>query len=157
VIAARLTTASPSRKLLRLAAGIRSNDRGAALALGWSLIAWALDGATFWLCAMALGLDLHPVAAFLVAAGASLGGIAPSAPAALGTYELGGTAVGVALGMSGADALAMVVLAHAATVLPILVAAAGFAIVRGISLVDPGRSGDIVVEAPGQPTGVGTR
>jgi uncharacterized membrane protein YbhN (UPF0104 family) len=113
--------------------GARSDNGRIGRSLGWSLMAWCLDGVTFWLCAVALGFTISPVFALLIAGGAALGSVAPSAPAALGTFELAGTAIAVALGMDPSGAFALVVLAHAVTVVPILAAAAMVAASAGMS------------------------
>lgn len=116
--------------------GARSDNARIARSFGWSLGAWCIDGLTFWLCALALGLDISPVVALLIAGGAALGSVAPSAPAALGTFELAGTAVAIALGLPATDALAVVVLAHAATVVPIMVTAVLVAASAGLTAAD---------------------
>lgn len=106
----------------RVIRGLRSHNRGVVASFGWSLAAWAVDGITFWLCAQAVGIEIGVAGALLIAGGAALGSVAPSAPAAVGTFELAGTAVAIALGLGAAEALALVALAHAVTVVPIVVA-----------------------------------
>jgi uncharacterized membrane protein YbhN (UPF0104 family) len=118
----------------RFVRGARSSNGQIARSFGWSLVAWSLDGVTFWLCAAALGLTISPMVAILVAGGAALGSVAPSAPAALGTFELAGTAVAMSLGVNASDAFALVVLAHAVTVIPIVAAAVVVTASAGVSL-----------------------
>lgn len=130
--------------------GVRSNNRRAGEAFGWSLMAWCTDGLTFWLCAVALGLEISPVFALLIAGGAALGSMAPSAPAALGTFELAGTAVAVGLGMEPSSAFALVVLAHAVTVVPMVAAAALFTASAGLTLGGLYRMSRVTDEVRGQ-------
>lgn len=108
----------------RLWAGLKSNPRGVASATAWSVLVWALDGATFWLCAQALGIDVAWPGAFLVAGAATLASILPSGPAAVGTFEVGGLAAATAIGLGASAGLALVVLAHGLTVLSLIVAGA---------------------------------
>lgn len=130
--------------------GVRSDNGRIARSLGWSLVAWCVDGVTFWLCALALGFAISPVLALLIAGGAALGSVAPSAPAALGTFELAGTAVAVALGMDPSGAFALVVLAHAVTVVPIVVAAATVTASAGLSFAALYRMSRVADEVRGQ-------
>lgn len=136
--------------------GVRSDNRRIVRSLVWSLMAWCVDGVTFWLCSVALGLTISPVFALLIAGGAALGSVAPSAPAALGTFELAGTAVAVALGMEPSGAFALVVLAHAATVVPILAAAAFVAASAGVSFAAMYRIGRVADEVCGRAVSPGS-
>jgi uncharacterized membrane protein YbhN (UPF0104 family) len=136
--------------------GVRSDNGRIGRSLGWSLMAWCLDGVTFWLCAVALGFTISPVFALLIAGGAALGSVAPSAPAALGTFELAGTAVAVALGMEPSGAFALVVLAHAVTVVPILAAAAFVAASAGVSFAAMYRIGRLADEVSGRAVSSGS-
>lgn len=110
--------------LARLGRGLRSSPRAISVAFVLSALVWCIDGVTFWLVARAIGVEISWVAALLIATGAAAGGILPSAPAAVGTYELAGTAVGIALGLDSASALGVAVLSHLATVVPLLAAGA---------------------------------
>lgn len=112
----------PDRFLNRLVRGLRARPRAIAASLGLSGVAWCLDGLTFWIGANALGLNIGWEVALLIAAGAAIGGILPSAPAAIGTFELAGTAVGVALGLDPTAALGVVAVGHAITVVPLIAA-----------------------------------
>lgn len=124
------------RLITRVWHGARVEPYRVTRSLGWSVLAWCADGVTFWLCGLALGLDLSLGTALLVAGGAALGGILPSAPASIGTFELGGTAVAVTLGLTATDALTLVLLSHAVTVIPIIVAGALVAGAMGLNLRD---------------------
>jgi len=105
----------------RVVHGVRSTRRRVAAALGFSLLAWLIDGVTFWLCAQSLGFDLPWSITVAVAGSAALGMAAPSGPAAIGTFELAGTAAAVALGVPGESALALVIFGHVITVLPLVI------------------------------------
>ncbi len=140
----------------RFVRGMRSDNRRIGLSFGWSLAAWGIDGTTFWLCAMALGVEISPVIALLIAGGAALGSVAPSAPAAMGTFELAGTAVAVGLGIGPSSAFALVVLAHTVTVVPIVAAALLFAASAGLSLGGLYRMSRVADEARGQAVSPGS-
>lgn len=118
----QLMETPPGRFLARLAAGVQVKRGALVAALGLSGLAWCLDGLTFWIGAIALGVNIGWEVGVLVAAGAAIGGILPSAPAAIGTFELAGTAVGVALGLDPTTALAVVAIGHAITVVPLIAA-----------------------------------
>jgi uncharacterized protein (TIRG00374 family) len=97
------------------AQGLRRIGVAAAL----SAAAWSLDTLVFWLVAQALGIDLTPPAALVVAAVTVLGTAIPSAPGYIGTFELAASAIAVAFGVPAAEALALGVLAHVVTLVPI--------------------------------------
>ena len=111
--------------VLRFARGLdgAGRRRSVLFAGAISTTAWLLDGMIYWLIGMALGIGVSPAAALLIAAITTLGTAIPSAPGYVGTFELAGVAVAAAIGVPPDDGLALAVLAHAATVLP--VAAAG--------------------------------
>ncbi|MDQ3881336.1 MAG: flippase-like domain-containing protein [Chloroflexota bacterium] len=102
------------------------------LAAAISTCAWLLDGVTFWLIAMALGINLGYVAALLVAAVAVLGTAIPSAPGYIGTFEVAATTTAAAIGVARSTALALAVMAHAVTVLPLAVGGAIAVAVLGV-------------------------
>lgn len=102
--------------------GLRASPRDIGLSLAFGAAAWCVDGATAWIIAGALGISLSWQVAVLVTAGAALGAVLPSAPAAIGTFHLAGSAVGVALGLTGPEALALVSLWHAITIVPLVMA-----------------------------------
>jgi hypothetical protein len=111
------------------------------LAAAISTCAWLLDGVTFWLIAAALGIDLGFVAALLVAAVAVLGTAIPSAPGYIGTFEVAATTTAAAIGVARSTALALAVMAHAVTVLPLAVGGAIAVVVLGV------RFGGVVADA----------
>jgi uncharacterized protein (TIRG00374 family) len=83
-----------------------------------SLLAWGMDATLIWLAASSLGITLEPAHAVLIAGVAVLGTAVPAAPGYIGTYELAATATAVALGVDPESALAVAILAHALTLLP---------------------------------------
>jgi uncharacterized protein (TIRG00374 family) len=104
------------------------NGRGRLRALvaagGLSLVAWVLDGVTYWAVAQSLGVDLAPAGAMFVAAITVLGTAIPSAPGYLGTFELAASAAARSLGIAPEPALAFALLVHAMTVLPLAIGGA---------------------------------
>jgi uncharacterized protein (TIRG00374 family) len=89
-----------------------------------SAACWMLDATTFWLVARSIGAPVDPAAALLIAAVTVLGTALPSAPGYVGTFELAAATTAGALGVSAAPALALAVLAHAMTLLPLAVGGA---------------------------------
>lgn len=135
----------------RFAAAMDGHDRPAALAGagGLSIVAWVLDGVTYWSVAQALGIDLAPAGAMFVAAITVLGTAIPSAPGYIGTFELAASAAARSLGVPPEQALAYALLVHVLTVLPLAIGGA-------VSLVWIGaRFGDLAGSvAPGGATTV---
>jgi glycosyltransferase 2 family protein len=86
-----------------------------------SSVTWLFVATTFWLVAQSLGLDLSPAAALLVTAVTVLGTSIPSAPGHIGTFQVGAVVTATALGVPPAEALALAILAHAITTLPMAV------------------------------------
>ena len=89
-----------------------------------SAACWMLDATTFWLVARSVGTPLDPAAALLIDSVTVLGTALPSAPGYVGTFELAAATTAQALGVAAVPALALAVLAHAMTVLPIACAGA---------------------------------
>jgi uncharacterized protein (TIRG00374 family) len=105
-------------------AGAGEQPRGAlGLAFVLTTVCWVIEGMYFWLIGIAVGADLSWPVAMLAAAMTVLSTAIPSAPGYIGTYELAAVATAVALGVPSENALAVAVLAHVITSLP--VAAAG--------------------------------
>jgi glycosyltransferase 2 family protein len=109
-----------------LAAGARVLDRPLAVlgAGGLAVVAWLLDATTFWLAARALGLELLPAEAMLISAVGALSTAVPTAPGYVGTFELAAVAAAGVAGITGEPALALAVLAHAITLIPLSLAGA---------------------------------
>jgi hypothetical protein len=125
---ARLPIATRAEPVLRrlddFARGIdRPSRSGAAgVAAVVSAVCWMLDATTFWLVAQSIEAPVSPAAAYLIGAVTVLGTALPSAPGYVGTFELAAATTAQALGVAVSPALALAVLAHAITVLPIAVA-----------------------------------
>ena len=102
------------------ARGIDRPSRSSAVvvAVVISAICWGLDATTFWLVAQSIGVPVDPASALLIAAVTVLGTALPSAPGYVGTFDLAASTTAQALGVAAAPAVALAVLAHAATVLP---------------------------------------
>jgi uncharacterized membrane protein YbhN (UPF0104 family) len=104
-----------------------SGTRRVIGAIALSGLTWVVVAIAIWLAARSLSISLDPAGAVVVAALTSLGTAIPSAPAAIGTYELAAVVAGHALGVANAEALALGLVAHAVTTLP-FVAAGGAAL-----------------------------
>lgn len=108
----------------------RSAVRGAVML---TVIAWALDALIVWLAAAAISIPLDAAGAMAIAAAATLSTAVPAAPGYVGTYELAASAVGTALGLSPASALALAVLVHVITLVPLAIAGLAAAASLGMS------------------------
>jgi uncharacterized protein (TIRG00374 family) len=112
-----------------------AHRRGAILvAVAISSASWLLDGASFWLAAQALGLDVGYAGALLISGITVLGTAVPSAPGYVGTFELAAASVAGALGVSGEAALALAVIAHVMTLGPMALGGAVSMMIIGASL-----------------------
>lgn len=129
--AGRLATSATPSVFWRTWTGLRASPRTIAASSLLSALAWGVDGITVWIVARSLGMELGWEVSMLIAAGAALAAIVPSAPASIGTFHLAGTAVGVAMGLEAAAALSLVVLWHATTFGSLLMAGSVSALLIG--------------------------
>lgn len=97
----------------------RGHARALVAAGALSVLIWLLDGATYWACALALGIDLSPVGAMFISGITVLGTAIPSAPGYVGTFELAASSAAQAMGIAPDAALGLAILAHAVTVVPL--------------------------------------
>lgn len=114
-----------------------------------SLVAWALDASIFWLVGRSLGIDLGLGHAVLIGAVAVLSTAIPAAPGYVGTFELAATTAAVALGVPQAPALALSILVHVITVIPVALAGAVAVLALGTGL---GRLAGQALEVDHEPT-----
>jgi uncharacterized protein (TIRG00374 family) len=141
------------------AAGIdRGRDvRRLAMVMGASVVAWGLDASIFYLAMRALDIDLGFVGAILIGAVSVLATAVPAAPGFVGTFELAATGAGAALGVPRAEALAMAILVHVITLVPVALAGALVLVRSGIRLgMLAGEAEEVDVEqgaAPEAPDG----
>ena len=105
-------------QLARGAAVVR-RGRSFAAALGWSLASHVVDAAGIAICLAALGLHLPPAAPLLVLVAVSLVLALPSAPAGIGSLEIGAVAALRLLGVDAPRALAFALVYHAMQVVPV--------------------------------------
>ncbi len=110
-------------------------------AIGVSFLAWVVDASIFYFVGLALGIELGPAQAALIGAVAVLATAIPAAPGYVGTFELAATSTAVALGIPREEALAMAVLVHMVTLIPVAIAGAIVLITSGADL------GTIAIEA----------
>jgi uncharacterized protein (TIRG00374 family) len=123
----RVAGAVPSRRLGELVRAFADSagrqpraDLSAAIAL--SCLAWLFDATIFYLVADSLSLHLAFPTAMLIGAVTVIGTAIPSAPGYIGTFELAAVAAGTALGLASENALALAILVHAMTSLPMAIA-----------------------------------
>lgn len=117
----------------KIAAGSNAvrSARGATTVAALTAVAFGLAVVQFWMIAGAVGLALTPMEAGIVMGTLALSTAIPAAPGSLGTYELAGLTILVALGAPPAPALAAVVLIHVvATVPPALAGLVAFGRLR---------------------------
>jgi glycosyltransferase 2 family protein len=96
--------------------------RQLALAAALSTATWVLVAATYWITARSLGLEISMAGSMLIAAVTTLGTAIPSAPANIGTFEVGAVVVTTALGVPAPEALALALVVHAAITVPFAIA-----------------------------------
>lgn len=83
------------------------------VALAATVTAWLAESVVVWQAAAWSGINLSPSEAVMVTAAAVVAQVAAVAPGGLGTYEAGGTAALVWLGIDPSTALVTVLTAHA--------------------------------------------
>lgn len=86
--------------------------------LGWSVLVWLFEGATYWAIARAVPSLPVPEAAWLVMPVGTLATLLPSTPGHVGTFDYFAQAAAVAAGNPLEAATAFVLIAHAALWLP---------------------------------------
>ena len=117
--------------------------RGTLLsAAGISVVAWLLDATSFWLAGQAVGADVSYAGAMLIGGVTVLGTAIPSAPGYVGTFELAAAGMAGILGVPGAEALAMAVVAHVMTLGPMALGGAASVVLMGSSLGEIARSAE---------------
>jgi uncharacterized protein (TIRG00374 family) len=122
----------PARLPARLAGGIRGfldalaaiPRRPSATAVVLSAMAWLGDAGIVLLVARALGLDVPPAGALLLALGGALGTALPAAPGYIATYELGALALATLAGVPRETALPVALVTHVIGVTVLAVAGA---------------------------------
>jgi len=146
--AASMASLAASR-LAEFASGAGAAERRPVLAIASILtaFAWLIDASLVWLAAISLGIPLGLADALVICGVAVLGTAIPSAPGYIGTYELAASAAAVALGIAPESALAVAIVVHAMTLLPIALAGvAALLLIQREAL--PGRPGARDVPAP---------
>jgi glycosyltransferase 2 family protein len=136
----RLGVARRSRRLLAWMRSLASGlDRGRDImrlsrATVLSVLIWLLDASLFLVVGWAIGLELTLPQAVVIGAVAVLSTAVPSAPGYAGTFDLAAPATAVALGIPPAESLALALLVHLLTVIPLALAGATAALGVGHGL-----------------------
>lgn len=121
--------------------GGRSQRLPVAQAAGLTVVIWLVDATVCWLAARSLGADISLAAALLVIGVGALGTSIPSAPGAIGTFELAASAAARAVGLAPPAALSLAIVVHATTLLPVALAGAAAMLAMGLgSLSDLARA-----------------
>lgn len=121
--------------------GGRSQRLPVAQAAGLTVVIWLVDATVCWLAARSLGSDMSLAAALLVIGVGALGTSIPSAPGAIGTFELAASAAARAVGLAAPAALSLAIVVHATTLLPVALAGAAAMLAMGLgSLSDLARA-----------------
>lgn len=124
------TLGGPSRRKALLTAAIISG------------VAWLFDATSFWLAGQAVGADISYAGAMLISGVAVLGTAIPSAPGYVGTFELAAAGMAGVLGVPGAEALAMAVVVHVMTLVPMALGGTASVLVMGASLGEIARTAE---------------
>ncbi len=114
-----LSGAVSALERVALVLGGPGRRRAVTLGAGISVAAWLLEATTFWLAARSIDLELTLGSALLIAGVTVLGTALPSAPGYIGTYELAAAFAAKALGVPEAAALALALIVHVVTLVPI--------------------------------------
>lgn len=113
------------RALRAVVEGARARGpRAVAGAALLSAAAWLLDAVTYWLVGQSLGLPLSPLGAVVISAVTVLSTAVPAAPGYVGTFELATVAAATAVGLDQTAGLAIALVAHVVTVVPLAVGGA---------------------------------
>jgi len=129
-------------RLGQLARGAAAVRRGRSLAgaLGWSLASHAVDAIAIAICLAALDLHLPAASSLLVLLAVTLVLALPSAPAGMGSLEVGAVAALRLLGVDEARALAFALIYHAMQVVPVTALGMnGIRLAARRAALDPGR------------------
>lgn len=129
----------------RIVAFARGVDRGRSprrliAAAAVSCACWALDALVFWLVAQAVGVSLSIPQAVLIAATTVLITAIPAAPGYVGTYELAAVSTATVLGIPATEALAVALLTHVLTTVPLAIGGVVALVATGARLVMPSPS-----------------
>jgi uncharacterized protein (TIRG00374 family) len=135
VVRERAALARIARLVVSFVEGARGSGSGGVIgAVAISTLTWSFVALLVWLLARSLGFDLDPAGAMVVAAVISLGSAIPSAPAAIGTYELVSVVAGRSVGLTDAEALALGLMTHVVTTLPFVLAGGAAVAMMGVRL-----------------------
>lgn len=107
------------RGQLARGATVVRRPRAFAAALGWGLLSYVVDAAAIVVCMRALHLGLPVSASLLVLLGVTVVLALPTAPAGLGSLEIGAVAALRLLGVDDARALAFALVYHAMQAIPV--------------------------------------
>jgi glycosyltransferase 2 family protein len=99
-----------------------------------SIVTWVMDASIFLLVGLSIDLDITLPQAVLIGAVGVLSTAIPAAPGYVGTFELAATTIAVALGIPESGALAMAILVHTITVIPLALAGAFALLSVGVRL-----------------------
>jgi hypothetical protein len=152
--AASLASLAAAR-LAEFASGAGAAGRRPALAVAALLtaLAWLMDASLVWLAAASLGIPLGLADALVICGVAVLGTAIPSAPGYVGTYELAASAAAVALGIAPESALALAIVVHAMTLLPIaLSGVVAFLLIQREVVQGSPTASEVVAPAAGHPS-----
>jgi glycosyltransferase 2 family protein len=99
---------------LRGGLAVAGRPRTMAVAISWSVAAWAATIVAFASAGQAVGVELTWGQAALLAAGVSLVTAIPAGPGYIGTFELAAVEIGKAVGVPADSAFALAFLVHSA-------------------------------------------
>jgi uncharacterized membrane protein YbhN (UPF0104 family) len=117
-----------------LLAGALHPGTGVILAAGGlSLLVWMLEAGLYLAAGASLGIRLPVGTAVIVGAAGALATALPAAPGYVGAYDLAAAAVGVALGLDPATAVALAAVAHIVALASVAIAGAGALVIETLS------------------------
>jgi len=129
------------RWLTLFSIGLRSLRPGPHLVplVGWTVLIWLLNAAAVWAALRSAGLALPVSASLTVLAFAGIGVSIPSAPGFVGTLQFFIVQALAIFGVTGAEAVSVSLLYHAAGFIPITLLGWALLITQGVSLWEASR------------------
>lgn len=130
-----------ARRLGLFSVGLQSLRPGRHLAplFLWTLVIWTLNASAVWAALRAGGLTVPPSTTLTVLAFAGIGVSIPSAPGFVGTLQFFVVQALAIYGVSGAEAVSVSILYHAAGWVPVTLLGWALLTIQGVSLWDASR------------------
>lgn len=143
-----------TRWLALFATGLQSLGRGPHLVplVGWTLLIWTLNAGSVWAALRAGGLALPSSAPLTVLAFAGIGVSIPSAPGFIGTLHFFVVQALAIYAVTGAEAVSVSFIYHAAGYVPVTLLGWALLMTRGVSLWEASREARAQAQSSSSPS-----